>query len=456
MAQKFKISLIVLLVLSLFSCKKKDEDSVLGLDVQPQNDLLGLTITDTASVYLHTQRVDSTRTYNDQYKYLGTMLDPVFGKTNASIYTNISISNNLTNLSFGINPVLDSAELVIRSLDQFIGDTTTRLTYDVYLMNEQIQTATAYYTSKDFLRSSFKVNKAGGKFKVRGDAYCLVIPLSSSIAQYILDNPSNLTNNTAFQAANKGFYITANNTPLTLPGSGSIIRFDLDDDLSGMNLYYHDGNSINAKGEKYQFTFRGTDALRLNRIEHNYAAGAKQNLYDQVMGAGTADTLKGNTDIYLNCFGGTRARVYLPYLKNFNDSQNVSISRAELILKIDEGAVPYNSNYGYPSELALIGCSADGTEELVYDQLETSDFVKYGGTYDATNKQYVFNIARQMQKIITKKITNNGFYLVNASPSVAYVARRDNRMQRVVLGGKTNVSYKAMFKVTYVKFPHDK
>lgn len=61
-----------------------------------------------------------------------------------------------------------------------------------------------------------------------------------------------------------------------------------------------------------------------------------------------------------------------------------------------------------------------------------------------------------MQKIITGKIAYNGFYLVNATPSVAYVARRDNRLQRVVLGGKTNPSYKAIFKVTYVKFPHDK
>ncbi len=77
----------------------------------------------------------------------------------------------------------------------------------------------------------------------------------------------------------------------------------------------------------------------------------------------------------------------------------MSISRAELILKVDE-TIPYNINFGYPAQLALIGCSSAGDEELVWDQLETTDFVKYGGTYDAVNKQYVFNIARQMQKII--------------------------------------------------------
>ena len=109
-----------------------------------------------------------------------------------------------------------------------------------------------------------------------------------------------------------------------------------------------------------------------------------------------------------------------------------------------------------PSSLALIACASDGTEELVYDQLEASDFVKYGGAYNATNKQYVFNIARQMQKIITGKIKNYGFYLVNSRPNVAYVARRDDRLQRVVIGGKNNVNYKPVFKVTYVKYPFDK
>ena len=76
---------------------------MLGLDVQPENDLLGITVTDTASVFTYTQRGDSVRTYNDQYKYLGSIQDPVFGQTHAGIYTNISIINNLTNQLVGYN-----------------------------------------------------------------------------------------------------------------------------------------------------------------------------------------------------------------------------------------------------------------------------------------------------------------------------------------------------------------
>jgi hypothetical protein len=451
-----RVGLIFLCVSILFSCKKKDDDSVLGLDVQPTNDLLGVTISDSASIFMHTQKVDSVRTYNDQYKYLGSTIDPVFGRTDASIYTNYSISNNLTNVSFGSNPVLDSAEMLIRYVGQFLGDTATTLNYEVYLLNEKLQNNTPYYTNKHFSRSTNPINTGITKFRVIGTYLYLVLPLDHNMAQYILQTPANLTNNTAFQNANKGFYITTANTNTLSPvNKGAIKRFDLDDEFSGVNLYYHDGSSTSAKGKSFQFTFRNNDALRINNIKHNYAAGAITNLYDQITGAGTADTIKGNTNVYLNCFGGTRTRVYLPYMKAFSDSQNVSISRAELIIKVDE-TNGYSANFAYPQNLALIACNANGVEELVWDQLETSDFVKYDGSYDATNKQYVFNIARQMQKIITDKITNYGFYLVNADPARAQVVRRDNRLERVVIGGKNSITYKPVFKVTYIKFPYDK
>ena len=68
----------------------------------------------------------------------------------------------------------------------------------------------------------------------------------------------------------------------------------------------------------------------------------------------------------------------------------------------------------------------------------------------------VSNQIRQMQQIITKKIVNYGFYLVNATPSRSTVIRRDNRSDRVVIGGKNNLAFKPYFKVTYVKYPYDK
>ena len=124
---KLYIAFFIFGLTFIFSCKKQDADSILGLDIQPQNDLVGVTVTDSVSLYMHTQKVDYVRTYNDQYKFLGSTQDPIFGSTEAGIYTNFSIANNLTNVSFGVNPVLDSAEMMIRYLGQFTGDTSTVL-----------------------------------------------------------------------------------------------------------------------------------------------------------------------------------------------------------------------------------------------------------------------------------------------------------------------------------------
>jgi hypothetical protein len=214
---KLNIGVLFLLLTLVFSCKKKEDDSVLGLDVQPENDLVGVTISDTSSVYMFTQKVENLRSYNDQYKYLGSVQDPIFGRTDASIYTNFSISNNLTNVSFGSNPVIDSAEMVIRFLGQALGDTSSILTYDIYTLNELLVSATTYSTSSSLSKSASKIASLTGKLKVRNSNICLVMKLDNNLAQYILQTTSNLTNNTAFINAYKGFYITTSNS--TLGGS---------------------------------------------------------------------------------------------------------------------------------------------------------------------------------------------------------------------------------------------
>lgn len=439
-------------IIVFFSCKKKESDSVLGLDVQPDIDLLGVTISDTSSVFMHTQKIDSVRTYNNQFKYLGSNQDPIFGQTHVSLYTNFSIANNLTNVSFGNAPIADSAEIVLRFNGNFTGDTTSDLNFQVHLLDNTIPKNIDFYTNHTLPFSNVTINAGKARFEGRGDGLYLIIPMNKALAQTIIQTRENLTNNTAFLNAYKGLYITTENSILSSPGSGAIREYDLDDVLSGVYVYYREDGSVASKGKSAQFTFRGTDALRFNHIKYKYVSGAHQNLYAQLNG----DTIKGNTNVYLNSFGGTRVRVHIPFMKNFSDSVNVTISRAELVVKIDEALAPYTINYSYPSSLALIGCGENGSEELVWDQLENSDFVKYNGGYNSTQKCYTFNIARQMQKVITNKVKNYGFYLVNALPSRAFTVKRDDRFQRLVFGGPSNVTFKPVFTVTYIKYPYDK
>lgn len=445
-------SIIFLVLLCLFACKKKDQESVLGLDVQPGSDLLGVTVTDTSTIYVHTISTDSVRAYNDRYKLLGSNQDPVFGRIDASIYTNVSLPNNIAGVSFGTNPHIDHAEIRLRITGQFLGDTSNLLQYNVYPLEDIVHPDSTYYTKNWVRKSATPICTANTKIKViqQDSAICLVLPIDPLYAEYIIQNPNYLVDNSTFINTYKGFYITAANSNLTPGHQGSIIRFDMDDPISGLFMYYYNAASTTSKPEVFQFTFKGADAVRFNHIDKSNS-GAINNLVEQLGG----DSAKGAQDIYLQGFGLTKAKLYLPFLKNFSDSQHVAINRAELTLKVDEITAPYNSNYGYPPTILLLAMNANSHELYVKDQYYNS-LIQFGGTYDATNKQYVFNIARQMQDIVDGKTPNYGFYLVQADNNPVYATKRDERLERVVLGGYGNATCKPVFKVTYIKYPFDK
>jgi len=442
--------LLALLTICFSSCKKKDQDSLLGLDVQPENDLLGVTITDTSRVYMHTVLGDTTRAYNGQYKYLGSVQDPVFGRSDASIFTNFSLPNNITSASFGSNPVLDYAELRFRFTGTYIGDTTTRLEYKVYMLEEDMRSDSTYYLTSELQHALTPIATVSTKIRSVDSVGSIVLPVSASFAQYLIQNPAYLVNNSTMLARYKGFYITTSSSNLSGAQQGALHRLDLDADQSGLFVYYHNGNTPSAKPIKFQFTFRGIDARRITNIKTNPAAGAISNFYDQI----TGDTAKGSLNVYMQGFNRSRVKIHIPYLKNYSDSQTVAINRAELILKVDQ-TTSQSNNYKCPDAIALLAVGVYKQELFVKDQYANSS-VLFGGRYDATNKQYVFNISRQMQDIVDGKIKNYGFYLVTSDPAPAYILNRDDRPYRLVLGGPAHPIYKPVFKVTYVKFPHDK
>src|SRR5205085_2554696 len=115
-----------------------------------------------------------------------------------------------------------------------------------------------------------------------------------------------------------------------------------------------------------------------------------------------------------------------------------------------------NPGYQPPLKISLVGVDAAGKEIFVKDQYFGTDLIRFGGSYDPVNKYYIFNIARHVQDIMSGKLANYGFYLVVADPDRSYVARRDDRAERVVFGGLNNALYKPSFRLTYIRFPYDK
>jgi hypothetical protein len=98
-------------VLLLAACKK---ESNVGLDVQPEGDLINVVTTDTMMLVTYTVREDSLRSdeeVNPSTVQIGSYSDPDIGFSSASLYTQFSVFNNVGGLQFGTAPVVDSVEL---------------------------------------------------------------------------------------------------------------------------------------------------------------------------------------------------------------------------------------------------------------------------------------------------------------------------------------------------------
>jgi hypothetical protein len=99
----------------------------------------------------------------------------------------------------------------------------------------------------------------------------------------------------------------------------------------------------------------------------------------------------------------------------------------------------------------LLAVSSAGKDSIVFDQANTTDNVRYNGNYDYTRNRYVFNIARHMQAIVKGQVVNRGFNLVVSDPERSGTFYRDEHLERVVLGGPKNSTYKPEFRLTYSK-----
>ena len=106
---KFFFILSLGVSISFTSC---NESSVVGLDVQPSNDLLNVGFEDTTSINTRTVKGDSLITdetlISSGNVLIGKYIDPVFGTSIASIYTQLRLPTNIVATSFGTAPVCDS------------------------------------------------------------------------------------------------------------------------------------------------------------------------------------------------------------------------------------------------------------------------------------------------------------------------------------------------------------
>ncbi len=405
-----------------------DDPGELGMELLPNTDLISVRSIIDYNNPAFICSEDSLRTDETEKSLLGSMTDPLFGRTTIDLACQYRLTYYP---DYQEDAVADSVFLYL-FYKNFYGDTLTPQKLTIYELDQPIYDTEKYYQDADL--PAWKKEPSLGeitfipKRKIAIDTLTgsidtlyqtLKIPLDRSLANKIVKADStHLTDIDAFLGYFKGLYIEV----AEVSEKGTILTLDLLSNStingSAVLIHYHETNPESGEPDTLSTPLIVTNmSARVNRYRHDYS---------ETPFAGQLDKEQTNAgNLYLQSTGGLRSKVFLPGLNSWKDSVNVAINKAELVFRIDT-TVSNLSAFPPPNRLLLTIIDEDGQEFLPKDYSFSSSY--YGGTLNTSDYSYRFNIAQHIQEILKGNFTNNGFYLSTANKTGEY--------RRVVLEGE--------------------
>ena len=436
--KKFPQILIVLFFI-VFAIGCKNEYDIIGLSMQDQDDLLGNTFTDTTTLTAFSLREDSVNTTNLSNSIVGYIKDPVFGLTQAGIYSQYLLSGNSVN--FGTDPVLDSVILTLQYAGYF-GDTLAPLTIKVHELTESLIDDNKYYnfntTEYNNLNLTYLTNfqlypKPTTNVTIDTTTYDshIRIRLSDGLGNRFLQNPDQLSDDETFLDYFKGLYIVATATT----GSGSLLYINMTSSVSGINIYYH-----NQEGYKKYALVSSSESVFYNYYTHDYNQSTDNIFKDQVLNGNTS---LGGEKLYTQPLAGVKTKILFPNIQKSFKDQDVVINKAELVISNVSADELY---FFQPYNLSLQAITDNGVSYLPDDEYYTStDY--FGGIYDEDTKEYRFRITQYIQQLILQSDAGQGIYLVVSGAGI-----RGNRLIFAGTDASLNPDNRLRLELTYTTY----
>jgi hypothetical protein len=342
--------------------------------------------------------------------FLGSYNDPDFGILQSGFMLQYSLPfpNNLpiSRLhpdSFSVDSV--TVQLPYR-LGSYYGNNETSLKYQrlqVFELKNNINKSDSYYSDLDFA-SYATTNSLADQFFVPDVTVItssdldtvpmLRVKLDKEFGNRLLSDTNSLKSSSAFLNFFKGLQFRVNNINQASLGGG-IVGFDLNLRASKLTVY--------AKHQrlgtlKYSFT-TNSDFAKVNF--YTYKRSAQNSISQQL-----SDTTLGQNFIFVQGFGGTKAKVTLPFLNSFKDSLPVLLNKAELIFELQDENL---SIFPPVSKLALRVHKSDGTVAKLSDENATGAF-NINGILTSSN-QYKFNITQYIYSLLYSDESDKGLFL---------------------------------------------
>ena len=401
-----RILIFATLTVLALSCKK--EPDLLGLDLIPQDELLSHEYTDTTTVIAYTVKEDTLRTDELATSLLGTVNDPVYGVTTASIYSQFRMP--ALNISFGSNPVADSIILTI-PYKGIYGDTLATQSIKVYELDDTLNMVNPYYHFSTIPVKPVPIGEATfvpdtrTTDTVNGVAILphMRIQLTQEFANRLITADSTtLATNTNFLKEFKGIYLTSDASPTV--GNGAIMYLDPGNSQAKISLHFHNS----ADTSKIDFVF-GSNTARFNNYNHYDYEGADPLLIQQFGG----DTLAGNEKLFLQSMGGAKIKLRFPHIDKLAEQNIPAIHEAVLVIENDQP----DDKYPMPALAAIRVLDENGKYEVLPDEAEGSAYI---GGQVRNNKEYRIRVTRYIQqRLLNPELPDYGLIILAAGSSLS-------------------------------------
>lgn len=434
---KFSATFFALLLV-LGACKK--EETEIGSDLQDAN--LNLVSTDTVTIITYSELEEEVRADERAISLLGAYHDPIFGKVNCGIVTQI-VPEAFTQDFPGLADVtMDSVVLALRyssinyyaNLDEFsvevfeIDDVLQRDDQE-YLISE---TPTFDESADLVLDGTMPIDPDIVKnVVVGGDTLGpqLRIHLDPQVGlDLIADSQAGLMNENFQTNTFKGLYIRVAAVDADpAEGEGTVLYFNVEDVLSKMTIYY---TALDIS-DRFDFDINTTCA-RYNKIDFDRSGTNVQlAIDDQSVGE----------EVFYTQGAAIRGVIEIPYIENLflgEDGQvdPKIINQVELVLPIqDFQPDPFDPSIS----LYLARPEPDGTYEFTEDY--SSDVF-----YDEPNREFRFSMTREIQALLNGDIEKVAYRVY----APAFFA---STIERVVFNGtETTLKEKPRLEITYTEY----
>ncbi len=462
---------LLTLLIGLFLFPACKSSNTIGIEPEDGYSIKGdLAVTE---VGLTTVPEEATNTVGlTKYPLGWVSADPVFGSSESSLSFSVALAAN--NYSFGDDPLVDSAVLVLPySLpvdssvsSHFYGDTaTTVYAFDVRQLKNDLSLETTFPSNKDWPAKDEVVGSF--KAKLRPNTRPKIVDIVAGAADTVrqvptpqirirlnptfiqnnivnLDSATYMTRNSRFTSSFKGLKVSVNKENMSGPGGFAFLNFTSTDQLAQacVAIYYkklQSNSLINRDTAVVYFPISATSGPIAAKVSHDYTGTDVENQLN------VPNPATPYQRTYLQGMGGLRNRISFPKLDDFvttatggNKKVRVVINRAELVVNVEGGTdvAPWTpaerlSLYrldiaGQRANLVDNAAPASGTSNPYYEGA-------FGGNYSKSRKRYIFIVTGYIQQLVDGTTKDYGTYLAPAPYAAFSLTPAINTAERSVI-----------------------